>query len=125
MNFSLKRTIDITAFVADDDPNATPPPAGEIINVAAPAQGQGLYLAAWDDDGKALVIPAASFDFVGWWLDQGSGLWVRMSQETDAPAFQSFKIGLADQMWIQILAIDDASGTSEYAELWAGARDVI
>jgi hypothetical protein len=123
MNFDMKRSFNPTGFVADPDPNVTPPTVGQIINVGSPAVGQGLYFAAWVDGTKVTTVPGALFDFTGWWLDQGSGLWVKMEPETGALAFKSFKIGLADQMWIQVNAT--TPGASTYAEIWAGARDVI
>src|SRR5574342_838467 len=119
--FARMRTFDLTAFSADPDPNVTAPNDAQILKIGKAARGHGLYFKAFEDNTPPLVeITAATFTFTTWWKDAGSGLWLKLVSEANAPSSLSFKAGIVGNLWVQVTAVNDAGGTADYAELWMG-----
>lgn len=138
MRMKLVRTITVAGFVADANPNVTPPAAGTTFNMDALTPGdqlinegiEGLRMCIRFVDGSNVEIPAATANFTVWEKDDGAsdtvangGLnrpaFVALKAETLAPSSGSYACTWKGEIFVQVTAI--SAGAATKAQFWAEA----
>lgn len=121
LSFRSAGTKNTTAFVADPDPNVTPPAAARIVELADRSENNAI---AKDVRGYLSLVGVASvpaFDFAPWVLDEGTGAWTQLPTKTgilDKGFFTVERVAPA-RMFFQFTAL--AGGTATGAEIFVAS----
>ena len=139
MRMTLVRTITVSGFVADANPNVTAPVAAQLFDAQAAAEGdqtvderkEGLRMCIRAVDNSNVEQPTATFDFLVWQRDDGAsdslangGLareaYIALRAETAAPSSGSYACSLkSGKIFVQVTALSAAAATK--FQVWAEA----
>jgi hypothetical protein len=139
MRMTLVRTITVSGFTADANPNVTAPAANKLFSVDALSPGdqmvdegvEGFRFCIRFVDGSNVEIPAASADFRVWQKDDGAsdtvgngGLgrdaYIGLAAEAAAPSSGSYTCTWKGKLFVQVTALNTV-GTATKAQIWAEA----
>jgi len=115
-SFALARSKDTTSFSADADPNATPPPAADVVNISGnksgrPAKDTQLHIGFFL--GKVFVA-GGNVTATIWVKDEATGLFIDTGKSltTQAPlALVELGIVFDGPVFFRITAITDPGST--------------
>ena len=141
MEMTKVRTVTVAGFVADADPNLTPPAANTVFDMAAATMGDQLG-AERDVEGLRLVVrfvtgatppvdvPGATADFTAWFYDDGAsrsyarGVWNRYKAEAAAPHGALYAAPIKGKVFVQLTALGSV-GAAVSVEVWAEASSAV
>lgn len=126
MRMTLVRTIAVSGFVADANPNVTAPAAGLLFDAQAAPEGdqtvderkEGLRLCLRAVDNANIEQPTATAGFTVWQKDDGAtealgrDAYISLQAETAAPSSGSYACCLkGGKIFVQVTAISAAGAT--------------
>lgn len=144
MRMSLVRTITVSGFSAEANPNVTPPAANKLFSMEAISPGDQMlderiegvrFCIRFIDDattpGVNAEVAAATANFTLWAKDDGAsdtvangGLgrdaYVGLAPETLAPSSGSYAYTTKGKLFVQVTALASV-GTATKAQIWAEA----
>jgi hypothetical protein len=138
MRMTLVRTIVVSGFSAEANPNVTPPAAGDTFKMNAVDPGdqtlderlEGLRMCVRFVDASNIEIPAATADFTVWEKDSGAsdlvgvgGLgrpaFVALAPEAAAKSSASYTCTWKGEIYVQVTAM--SAGAATKCQIWAEA----
>jgi hypothetical protein len=143
MRMRLVRTITVSGFAADANPNITAPADADTFLPDANAPGdqkgteglEGIRMCLRFVNDSNVEIPAATASFTLWAKDDGAsdtvgngGLarpaFVALKPETLAPSSGSYACALKDRVYVQVTALGTTTGATK-CQVWAEASTSI
>lgn len=128
MRMTLFRTITISGFAADANPNVTAPPAGTTFDAQAAAEGdqtvderkEGLRICFRAVDNSNVEQPLVTVDFRLWQKDDGAteslgrDAYIGLAAETSAPSSGSYACTLkGGKIFPQVTAINTVGSATK------------
>lgn len=124
MRMTKVREVLVAGFVADPNPNITPPGAGQTYKMNstvgdAGASTEGHRLCVRFIDNANVEIPTASADFQVWEKDDaqtealGRPAWISMKAEAAAPSSQSYAGTFKGELFVQLTALNTAGAATK------------
>lgn len=139
MRMTLVRTITVSGFSADANPNVTAPAADQLFTVDALAPGdqlinegiEGFRMCLRFIDNSNVEIPGASADFRLWEKDDaasasvpngglGRDAYIGLAAEATAPSSGSYTCTMKGKIFVQVTALNSV-GASTKCQIWAEA----
>lgn len=126
MRMTLVRTIAVSGFVADANPNVTPPVAAQLFDAQAAGAGdqavaepvEGLRMCLRAVDNSNVEQPTATCNFTVWQKDDGAtadlgrDAYISLKAETAAPSSGSYACALkGGKIFVQVTALSAAAAT--------------
>jgi len=131
MRCVLARSITISGFSADLDPNASQPSAGNVHVMTGQAgdalgsgvvEGHRIYFRAID--GSNADVQTVTVNFTSWVRDTGASAalgrdaWVSIDPETSAAVCRMFESTLKGDLFVQVTAIGGTLGSAVTLQLY-------
>lgn len=119
--FRKHRTLVVSPFVADADPNVTPPAAADIFETGDKnstgdyTQGHVLYCAG---TAAGVDVPEVKVDFITWIQNENDGTWASITPEVGAVNRRLYGVDLYGDTFVQVTAVDDTTATADTLEIW-------
>jgi len=134
MKMSLVRTITVSGFVGDANPNVTAPAAGTTFKVDGLSPGdqlidediEGVRFCLRFVDNSNVEIPGATANFTVWEKDDGATAdlarpaFVALRPDTLAPSSGSYTCTMKGEVFIQVTALG-STGSATKALIYAEA----
>ncbi len=119
--FRKHRTVAISPFVADTDPNVSQPVKANIFETADRAsmgdftQGHYAYF-VFKAAGVEITTPDCSF--TTWIQNENDGSWSSLTPETLVPHRRIYGVDIYGDAFVQVTAVNDGGGTADTLEIW-------
>ncbi len=138
MQMTKVRTIAVSGFVADPDPNVSQPAANQVFDMPNAQMGDQLG-SEKDIEGLRFAlrfvtaatppvdVATATADFTAWFYDDGAsaaygrGVWNRYTPEAGAGHAKLFAAPIKGKVFIQVTALGGTLGSAANLEVWAEA----
>jgi len=142
MRMTKVRTVAVSGFVADADPNVSAPAANQVFDMGT-AQMADQLGSERDIEGVRFAlrfvtsatppvdVATATADFTAWFYDDGAsdayqrGVWNRYKAEAAAPHGGLYAAPIKGKMFVQITALGGTLGSAANVELWAEASSAV